>query len=121
MKKRILIIDDNPEVLELVGIILNEAGYEATATANFEEAVQKARENRPDLVLTDVVMPGVSGFEVCGKIKEMFHPDPPKIIVMTGKLDAIDPVRARKAGADDFVVKGTGMAALLESVKRLLG
>jgi DNA-binding response OmpR family regulator len=120
MKKKILVLDDSPQVLEIIVAVLNDAGYDASAALNFEEVVRKAQANRPDLVLTDVVMPDVSGFDVCSKIRDMFQPNPPKIIVMTGKLDAIDPVRARKAGADDFVVKSTGMGALLGSVKTLL-
>ena len=68
----------------------------------------------------NVVMPEISGFDACFKIKEMFQPHPPPVIVMTGKLDAIDPIKARKMGADDFVVKTSDMAVLIQAVKRIL-
>ncbi|HOW59174.1 MAG TPA: response regulator [Candidatus Omnitrophota bacterium] len=121
MKKNIWVIDDDPPTLEVIGIALEAEGYEVKTFTDldFENFLQEACEVLPDLVITDVVMPKVSGFDVCFKIKEMFQPHPPPVIVMTGKLDAIDPVRARKMGADDFVVKTSGMAVLVKAVKKI--
>lgn len=86
---------------------------------NFQDALQSAQRTPPDLVLTDVVMPDVTGFEACRKIKEMLLPHPPLVIIMTGKLNAVDPALARKMGADDFVVKTSDMAVLVQSVRRI--
>ena len=120
MKKNILVIDDDPLVPKMIVAILEDRGYAAIAASNFEEALQKVRQIPPDLVLIDVVMPDITGFEACRQIKAMFQPHPPQVIVMTGKLDAVDPILARKMGADDFVVKTSDMAVLTEAVSRAL-
>ncbi len=118
--KNILVIDDDPLAQKMIVSALEEAGHAAVASLNFEDALKKARKTVPDLVLIDVVMPDVTGFEACRRIKEMFQPNPPRVIVMTGKLDAVDPILARKMGADDFVVKTSDMAVLVESVRKIL-
>jgi DNA-binding response OmpR family regulator len=120
MKKKIFVIDDDPLALRLIVAALESEGYEVQAFSEFESLLQELQRSLPDLVMTDVVMPKVSGFEVCRKIKEAFQPHPPPVIVMTGKLDAIDPIQARKMGADDFVVKTSDMAVLTQAVKKIL-
>ena len=120
MKKNILVIDDDAFALKMIVSALEEEGYAAMAFQHFEEALQKARQTLPDLVLVDVVMPDITGFDACQKIKETFRPHPPLVIVMTGKLDAIDPGHARKSGADDFVVKTADMAVLMKAVRKIL-
>ena len=119
MKKKILVIDDDKLALQLIVAVLEAEGYQALPFEDFEAALQNAREKPPDLVVTDVVMPRTSGFEVCRRIKEIFQPHPPLVIVMTGKLDAVDPILARKMGADDFVVKTSDMAVLLQAVRKI--
>ena len=118
MKKKILVIDDDPLALQLIVAALEAEGHEVQAFEEFEDLFQGLQKSLPDLVLTDVVMPKISGFEVCRRIKEI-RPHPPQVIVMTGKLDAVDPVRARKMGADDFVVKTSDMAVLIEAVRKI--
>jgi DNA-binding response OmpR family regulator len=120
MKKKIFVIDDDPVARRLILAILEEEGFEVTASVDFEEALRKVRQAPPDLVLIDVVMPEISGFDACYKLKEMLQPHPPAMIVMTGKLDAIDPIKARRMGADDFVVKTSDMAVLVEAVRKIL-
>jgi DNA-binding response OmpR family regulator len=120
MKKSILVVDDDVLAQRMIVAALEGEGYEAVASLNFENALQKARQKLPDLVLIDVVMPDITGFDGCRKIKELFQPHPPSVIVMTGKLDAIDPILARKMGADDFVVKTSDMAVLVQAVRKIL-
>lgn len=120
MKKKIYVIDDDPLALRMITEVLRIEGYQVSAFSEFDELVEAIRQARPDLVMTDVVMPKVSGFEVCSKVKEITRPDPPPVIVMTGKLDAIDPVQARRMGADDFVVKTADMAVLTQAVRKML-
>lgn len=120
MKKNILVIDDDPLAQKMIVEGLEEEGHAAIASLNFDDAVQKAKQAVPDLVLIDVVMPEISGFEACRRIKEMFQPHPPPVIIMTGKLNAVDPILARKMGADDFVVKTSDMAVLIRAVRNLL-
>jgi two-component system cell cycle response regulator len=120
MKKKIYVIDDDPLALRMITEALHAEGYGVSAFSEFDELAEALREDRPDLVMTDVVMPKVSGFEVCSKVKEMTQPDSLPVIVMTGKLDAIDPVQARRRGADDFVVKTADMAVLTQAVRKML-
>ena len=119
MKKKVFVIDDDPLALKMIVAALEAEGHEALAFSEFEGLLQAIRQEHPDLVMTDVVMPKISGFEVCRKIKEI-RPHPPQVIVMTGKLDAIDPVQARKMGADDFVVKTSDMAVLVNAVRKII-
>ena len=120
MKKNILVIDDDALARKMIVTALEEEGYAAVASLNFENALEKARRTLPDLVLIDVVMPDISGFNACREIKKVVQPHPPPVIVMTGKLDAVDPVLARKMGADDFVVKTSDMAVLICAVRKIL-
>ena len=120
MTKKILVIDDDPLVREMIVEILEEDGYKAEASLNFKDALQKALQAPPDLVLIDVVMPDISGFDACRKIKEMFRPHPPPVLLMTGNLKAVDPLYALKMGADDFVVKTSDMAVLIQAVRKIL-
>ncbi len=119
MKKNILVIDDDPLAQKMIVAALEAEDYTVVASLNFQDAIQKARQTSPDLVLIDVVMPDITGFDACRKIKAMFQPHPPPVIVMTGKLDAVDPITARKMGADDFVVKTSDMAILIQAVKKI--
>ena len=119
MKKKIFVIDDDVLALKMIVTALEAEGYAVQAFSEFESLLQELQRSLPDLVMTDVVMPKVSGFEVCRRIKEI-RPHPPQVVVMTGKLDAIDPVQARKMGADDFVVKTSDMAVLVQSVRKIL-
>jgi DNA-binding response OmpR family regulator len=120
MKKKILVIEDDSVARRLIAATLEEGDYETVASVDFEDALRKIRQTPPDLILIDVVMPEISGFDACHKIKEVFQPHPPPVIVMTGKIDAIDPVKARRAGADDFVVKTSDMAVLMQAVRKVL-
>ena len=120
MGKNILVIDDDPSARDMIVTALEEEGYAASSSLNFEDALQKAGKTLPDLVLIDVVMPDITGFDACRKIKTAFQPHPPLVIIMTGKLDAVDPVLARKMGADDFVVKTSDMAVLVRAVREIL-
>ncbi len=120
MKKKIFVIDDDPLVLKMIVAALEAEGHEARAFTDFESLHSELQRSLPALVIIDVVMPKVSGFEVCRKIKEMFQPHPPLVIVMTGKLAAVDPLLARKMGADDFVVKTSDMAVLVQAIRKIL-
>lgn len=120
MKKKIFVIDDDPLALQTIMAALEAEGHEVQAFSEFESLLAALQKSLPDLVMTDVVMPKTSGFDVCRSIKATFQPKPPPVIVMTGKLDAVDPVLARRMGADDFVVKTSNMAVLIQAVSKIL-
>ena len=118
--KKILVIDDDPFALQMIVTTLKAEGCEVLAFSEFEGLLQEVRRSLPDLVITDVNMPEVSGFEVCRKIKEMFQPLPPPVIMVSATLVELDPIMARKIGVDDFIVKTSDMAVLIQAVRKIL-
>ncbi|MGD9015267.1 MAG: response regulator [Candidatus Omnitrophota bacterium] len=120
MAPKILIIDDCEQDKKVIKRILNKAGYEhILLAASGKEGVKVVKSNQPDLVILDTVFPDTDGFEVCRLIRQIEGITTPKIIMMTGSVDAVDAVKARKAGALDYCVKTTDCAPLLEAVKNL--
>lgn len=121
MGKKILVIDDNKDDMLIIKRYLKEAGYESVITAeDGSEGVKKAREEKPDLVITDTILPDTNGFEICRQIRESEGKDKPKIIVITGSIDAVDAVKAKKAGADDYFAKSSNFSPLVEAVKNII-
>ena len=121
MGKKILVIEDSEQDQKIVMRFLNKAGYEnVSMSGTGEDGVKKAQDEKPDLVITDTKLPGIDGFEVCRRIRKTEGPDTPKIIMMTGAIDAVDAVEARRAGADDYCAKTSDYVPLIEIVKRLV-
>ena len=117
--KTILIVDDEENARLGLSDILEKLGYKTLQALNGQEALEKARQEKPDLVLIDTRMPGTDGIELCRKLKQE-EKLPLKVIVYTGKIDAIDAVKARRCGADDYCIKGTAPRLLIETVEKLL-
>ena len=121
MGKKILIIDDNEQDRKIMKRFLNRAGYEHILMAETgEEGVKAAESRKPDLVIIDTLLPGIDGFEACRRIRETHGPATPKIVMITGSVDAVDAVKARTVGTDDYCVKTRDYAPLIEAVAKLL-
>ena len=118
MEIKILVVEDDMEMRELLDEYLGDNGFTVESVGTGKEALEKFRSSKPQLVLLDVVLPDMNGFEVCKKMKALSKTV--KIIVYTGKVDAVDAAQARKAGADDFVVKTQDLSYVIESVRNLL-
>jgi two-component system response regulator MtrA len=102
MKGRVLIVDDDTALSEMLGIVLRNEGYEPVLVADGARALSAFRENKPDLVLLDLMLPGMDGIDVCRQIRaESGVP----IVMLTAKTDTIDVVVGLESGADDYVVK----------------
>jgi DNA-binding response OmpR family regulator len=122
MAKKILIIDDTDADRKIIKRFLNRAGYDNIVIAeNGEQGVAMASSEKPDLVITDTMMPGIDGFETCRQIRAEHDEDQTKIIITTGAIDAVDAVKARKAGASDYCVKTSDPTQLITAVKNLIG
>ncbi len=120
MGKRILIIDDNEIDLLIAKRHLVSSGYNEIITAqDANSGIEKLRQEKPDLVILDTVLPGTSGFEICRQIREICGAANPKIIIFTGSIDAVDAVTAKRSGADDYCAKTSDCVPLLEAVKKL--
>jgi DNA-binding response OmpR family regulator len=117
---RILVVDDEQQNRELVEAMLLHAGYEVFLAAGGEEALALAHEKRPDLIILDLMMPGLSGFEVCARVKMDPQTGGTPVLFVTA-LDHIgDKERAFAAGGDDFLTKPVQHAELLPHVEALL-
>jgi CheY-like chemotaxis protein len=119
-RPRILCIDDEPEVLKFLEAVLVPKGYEVIKAGNGEEALEKLKEERVDLVISDVKMPKMDGLEVCRRIKkdERYRSIP--VIIITGLSAKEDRIEGIEAGAEDFISKPIDQAEVLARIKMLL-
>jgi two-component system response regulator MtrA len=102
MKGRVLIVDDDTALAEMLGIVLRGEGYEHAIVTRGDEALSTFREFKPDLVLLDLMLPGQDGIDVC---KEIRAESGVPIVMLTAKSDTVDVVVGLESGADDYVVK----------------
>jgi DNA-binding response OmpR family regulator len=102
MPEKILIIDDEEPTVQLISILLEKRGFEPIKAYRAEEGLRKAYRHQPDLVLLDIMMPDMDGWEVCKRLREMS--DVP-IIFLTARSDVKDIVRGLELGSDDYIVK----------------
>jgi twitching motility two-component system response regulator PilH len=117
----ILVVEDTPSERELMSHYLRESGYTVINAVSAQEALNKAIEQKPDVIITDVVMPGMSGFELCRSLKK--HPITEKvpIIICTSKNQEIDRLWGMKQGADAYITKPFTREQLVRSVKAIVG
>lgn len=120
MAKRILVVDDSPIELKLTARILDQAGYEVFTATNGPRALALARETQPDLVLLDLNMPQMDGYEVCRRLKEDEATRAVPVVLYSVRDQIVDVLRGLEVGAEDFIVKGTRRDELLARVHRIL-
>jgi CheY-like chemotaxis protein len=120
MAKRILLADDSITIQKVVELTFSDGDYEVTAVNNGTKAVQKLSEMRPDIILSDIIMPEKNGYEVCEYVKS--HPEYRSIpvILLTGTFEPFDPDRADKAGCDAVVTKPFESQSLIHKVEELI-
>jgi two-component system alkaline phosphatase synthesis response regulator PhoP len=121
MKKKILVVDDDREALELLEEILTAQNFRVISARNGDEAIKKVREEKPDSVVLDVVLPGLSGFDVCRILKgdKMTHSIP--ILMLSGQaMETRDKVTGFEAGADDYLTKPFEAKELVARIRALL-
>jgi len=119
--RRILLADDEPHIRKIVGKRLELAGFEVVTAEDGEEAIAKARVGRPDILLLDLMLPKKNGLEVCAELRREEHGRRLPIIIFSARSGEMDERLCRDAGADAFITKPHGSAALLEQVEALLG
>ena len=120
MSESILVVDDDPDVARFVEVNLRSAGYEVQVATDGEEALEKAVDMRPDLVLLDVMMPKLDGFEVAQRLRRDPRTSSCSIIMLTAKALSADKVLGLSSGADDYIIKPFDPVELLARVKGTL-
>src|SRR5437870_4516385 len=116
-RKRILVVDDEPQIVRALRVGLTAHGYEIMAAANGEEALDLAATTPPDAVILDLGLPGLDGLEVCRTLREW---SPAPILVLSARAAERQKVAALDLGADDYITKPFGMDELLARVRAAL-
>jgi DNA-binding response OmpR family regulator len=104
-RKKILVADDEPDVLSLVVLNLQRAGYDVLKAEDGEQALRLAREHLPSLLVLDVMMPGLSGFDVVKQLKQTAQTARLPVLMLTARADEVDRIVGLELGADDYVTK----------------
>ena len=126
MSKRILIVEDEANIVVSLEFLLGQEGHQVKVATSGEEALALAAEYRPDLVLLDVMLPGIDGFEVCRRLRDLetaaaVMPSPrPRIILLTAHDREAERMKGLDLGADLYVTKPFSTRALLADVRRCL-
>ena len=114
MAKKILVVDDEKKIVDIVAYNLNKEGYEVVVARDGEKGLEAFEKERPDLVILDIMMPKMDGFEACRKIREKSQTP---IIMLTARADEVDKVLGLELGADDYMVKPFSQRELMARIK----
>lgn len=114
MDHKVLVVDDEASIVNIIAYNLKKEGYEVITASDGEQGYELAMEQKPDLVLLDIMMPKMDGYEVCRKIREKSDVS---IIMLTARADEVDKVLGLEMGADDYVTKPFGNRELMARVK----
>lgn len=123
MKKKdikILLVDDEQDILEIVGYNLSQEGYQIVTATNGKEAIAKAKKEKPDLIIMDVMMPEMDGMEACENIRKIPELQDTIITFLTARSEDYSQVAGFDAGADDYIAKPIKPKVLVSKVKALL-
>ncbi|AIF50034.1 response regulator [Pelosinus sp. UFO1] len=116
----VLIVDDEPTIAELIEFNLHKAGFQVLKADNGHTALQLVRSDKPDLIILDLMIPGIDGMEVCRKLKGQQHTASIPIIMLTAKNEEVDKIVGLELGADDYMTKPFSPRELVARVKAVL-
>lgn len=119
-KRRVLLADDDPSLLRLISTTLGTDDFDLLQASDGQEALEVARRERPDLILLDINMPRLDGFQVCQALKRDAETASIKVVMLSARGSDADRVRGRESGADDYFVKPFSPIQLLNKVYALL-
>jgi DNA-binding response OmpR family regulator len=117
---RVLVVEDEESLLKLESILLSSKGYSVTGVMDGKSALEEVRTNRPDLVILDVMLPEIDGFEVCRRIKEDPDVSHIPVLILTAKKTSQDLARGQQVGCDAYMTKPFKSAKVLDMVQELL-
>lgn len=117
--KKILIVDDEPYVVRSLMFVLKKEGYKTIGAYNGEEAIQKAKEEKPDLIFLDIMMPKMNGYEVCQKLKENEETKNIYVIILTAKGQKGDKMKGAEVGANEYITKPFSPSKVVQRMKEI--
>ncbi|MCK4649339.1 response regulator [bacterium] len=120
MAKKILVVDNEPEFLKALSVSLKASGYEVLTAQNGQEGLKKAHTSNPDLIILDILMPRMDGYELCRLLKFDQRYKAIPIIMLTAKAQETDKVMGEKVGADGYITKPFETQDLLNRIKKFL-
>lgn len=118
--KKILVVDDDPDIVEFITYNLQKEGFETLSANNGETAIQVAIEQKPDLLILDVMMPGMDGMEVCQVLREMPDFQKTYIVFLSARAEDFSQLAGFAVGADDYIVKPVKPKILIARIKALM-
>ena len=119
-KKKILVVEDEESLLKLESILLTSKGYDVHGVGDGQAALDAIEKNRPDLVLLDIMLPEIDGFEVCRRIKANPETKHIPVVMLTAKKSRDDMARGEEVGADWYITKPFKSAMVIETIQRFL-
>nr|WP_290665344.1 response regulator [Ardenticatena sp.] len=119
-RPRVLIVDDEPNIVISIEFLMRQAGYDVQIAHNGEEAMALISANPPDVVILDIMLPGIDGFEVCQWIREHKEWDDVKIVMLTAKGRDMEISKGFALGADAYITKPFSTRHLVKEVQRVL-
>jgi len=121
MAKKILLVDDEPELLEMVKIRLEANNYEVITASDGQEGLDKAKREKPDIIILDIMLPRMDGYKVCGLLKADTRHNKIPIIMFTARAQESDEKLGKELGADAYITKPFESVELLGKINELLG
>lgn len=112
--KKVLVVEDEQTILDIVSFNLEKEGFEVLTAMDGDEGMDMALHSNPDLILLDVMLPGIDGFEICKEVRKTSHTP---IIMLTAREEEVDKVTGLELGADDYITKPFSMKELMARVK----
>ncbi len=121
MPHKVLIVDDEPNIVLPLQFLMEQNNYEVNVASSGEEAIEKIMQFEPDLILLDIMLPGIDGYEVCEIVRLNPKWKQTKIIFLTAKGRDVDVAKGLVLGADEYIIKPFANAEVVSKVKKLLG
>jgi len=120
MNKKILVIEDDPVTTRLIVYTLQQEGYQVLTAPNGLEGLRKAKKEEPDLIILDIMLPGVDGFEICHRLRTESQTAQLPILMLSAKAQEVDKATGLKVGADDYLTKPADPSEIVSRVETLL-
>ncbi|MBU1913131.1 MAG: response regulator [Candidatus Omnitrophica bacterium] len=120
VKKKILLVDDEEDIIKMNKLRLSELGFDVISASNGEEAIEKAGSESPDLILLDIMMPGIDGLQTLVRLKNNPETSSVPVVMLSGSGEKITQNKAMLAGAVDYIMKPFNVEMLLEAIKKHL-